>query len=137
MKMTYIFEAEHFSTPVFNIPFSGAPSGSLVRQIIQIQYQRPFKITSISGFKKQNNQNLILRPEKLRIQIKNGTTKRFFYNTFLMWDNAIGTAERPFYLSIPEIVKPKDIIEIQLLQFDQGLFVHYDRVQVTFHGGEI
>lgn len=92
----------------------GASASATVR--IAIQADSHFALMEITGDVRAlvTDETVIATPA-MRMTLRDEGTGRILMDRAQMWDNLIGTAERPFFLPAPKIIRANSVLVVDLV----------------------
>lgn len=103
---------DFFTYSAFFLPI-GASATAVVN--VPIQADSAFAIMAITGDERDlvTNETNVAFPA-LTVLLRDGGTGRLMMDQAQIWTNIIGTAQRPFFLPHPKIVKPNSTLVVEL-----------------------
>ena len=103
---------DFFTYSAFFLPI-GASAGAVVN--VPIQADSAFAVMAITGDVRDlvTNETSIATPAMVLL-LRDGGTGRVLMDQAQVWPNIIGTAQRPFFLPTPKILKPNSTLVVEL-----------------------
>jgi len=94
------------------LPIS-ASAAATVR--VPIQSDSDFELTEMTGdVRDADTDETVIAQPSLLVLITDEGSGRIIFDRAQMWDNIIGTAERPFILPMPKLIKANSVLSVQL-----------------------
>lgn len=103
--------------------------------LVSVQADSDFLLTEITGDVRADDttETVIAQPAILALLVDQGVG-RYLMDRAQMWDNLIGTAERPFILPVPKLFRASSTIQVTLTM---GNVAAGRNCRVALHGYKV
>lgn len=99
---------------IYSAEFLPLGAGATAVQQVSIQGDSNFELTALTGdVRDADSDEAVIAQPAILINLRDQGAGRYVFDRAQIWDNIIGTAERPFVLPMPKMFTANSVLSVE------------------------